>query len=456
MKFLKKAFIIIIRTIVFLFFILNASNLFSQTLLPKYISTTPLSNGYYEYLPQGYDPTSNKTYPLLLCFGGYGENGDGSPAQLPYVISVYGATGWQIKQNIFPTSFTVNGQSYKFVILFPQFTGVASPQNLNDVIDYSILHYRVDVTRIYMTGFSLGGGLIWNYTGYSIPFANRVAAIVPICGGSYGEKMKAETIAAGNIAVWATHNDGDPVVPVDTTTIAYINLINAASSPPNPLARMTIFHDNSHNAWDSTYLLNKSLFDNLTVYEWMLQFKRGPGTLSVTGLDFSAIKIQNDAVLLNWKTYLENNNRGFTIERSKNGITFDSIGFISSLSVAGAGAAYTFKDISPGNGKNYYRLKQINFDTKINYSLVKIIEIKNIIALKIFPNPVKNILNIKVNFPLTNGQLKIINAKGQLVGKFIINRTSSASIPVKHLPPGVYTGEIINDNRLFKFSFAKQ
>ncbi|MEP6583688.1 MAG: hypothetical protein ABJA90_05465, partial [Ginsengibacter sp.] len=257
MKFFKNVFFL--NTPIFFFTILIGSNLYSQTLTPKYISTTPLSNGYYEYLPQGYDPTSNKTYALLICIGGYGENGDGSPAQLPYVINVWGTTGWQINQGIFPNSFTVNGQPQKFIILFPQFTGVANPQSINDVIDYAILHYRVDVTRIYMTGFSLGGGLIWDYAGYSISYANRVAAIVPICGGSYADAMKAETIAAGNIAVWATHNDGDPTVPVQITTIDYVNFINAASSPPNPLAKMTIFHDNAHNAWDSTYNLSYGL-----------------------------------------------------------------------------------------------------------------------------------------------------------------------------------------------------
>lgn len=450
MKFFKNIFAI--HTAVLLFIALNASNLFSQSLTPKYISTTPLSNGYYEYLPQGYDPASNKTYPLLLCFGGYGENGDGSPAQLPYVINVWGTTGWQIKQGIFPTSFTVNGQPQKFVILFPQFTGVATPQSINDVIDYAILHYRVDVTRIYMTGFSLGGGLIWDYTGYSFPYANRVAAMVPVCGGSYADTMKAETIAAGNIAVWATHNDGDPTVPVDTTTIGYINLINAASSPPNPLAKMTIFRDNAHNAWDSTY----SLTNGLHVYEWMLQFKRGPGTLSVTGLDFSAAKNQNDEVVLSWKTFSENNNRGFAIERSDNGITFDSIGFIGSLSNAGRGAAYFFKDIFPDNGKNYYRLKQINFDTKTNYSDVKVVEIKKVNAFKIFPNPVKDILNIKIKITLVPAQLKIINAKGQPVGRFTLNGSSNTSIPVSHLAPGVYTGEIINGNGSSKFRFVKQ
>ncbi len=450
MTFFKRVFAT--NSICLLVTFLNAPCLFCQTLTPKYITTTSLSNGYYEYLPQGYDPTSNKTYPLLFCFGGYGENGDGSPAQLPYVISVWGTTGWQINQGIFPTSFTVNGQPQKFVILFPQFTGVATSQSINDIIDYAILHYRVDVTRIYMTGFSLGGGLIWDYTGYSLPYANRIAAIVPVCGGSYADTMKAETIAAGNIAVWATHNDGDPTVPVDTTTIGYINLINAASSPPNPLAKMTIFHDNAHNAWDSTY----SLTYGLHVYEWMLQFKRGPGTLPITGFDFSITKNTNEEVVLNWRTGAENNNPGFIIERSLNGTTFDSIGFINSQSDAGRGAAYFFKDMSPGNGKNYYRLKQVNFDGKINYSVVKTVEIKSFNSLKIFPNPVKDVLNIKARFPLVQCQVKLTNSKGQLITRFVINGSNNASFPVKRLPPGIYSGEVTSGSNSFKFSFVKQ
>ncbi len=450
MKFLKKVFALL--AITFLVVNLNAPRLFSQSLTPKYITTTPLSNGYYEYLPEGYDATSNKTYPLLFCFGGYGENGDGSPAQLPYVISVWGTTGWQINQGIFPTSFIVNGQPQKFIILLPQFTGVATPKSINDIIDYAILHYRVDVTRIYMTGFSLGGGLVWDYTGYSLPYANRVAAMVPVCGGSYGDTMKAETIAAGNIAIWATHNDGDPTVPVDTTTILYINLINAASSPPNPLAKMTIFHDNAHNAWDSTYNLTYGLH----VYEWMLQFKRGPGTLPVTGLEFNAGKNADGEILLNWKTYSENNNRGFAIEKSGNGITFDSIGFINSFSNAGRGASYSFKDASPFNGKNYYRLKQINFDTKAGYSAIKAIEIKNINSLRIFPNPVNDILNIKAGFSLVNARLKIINANGQLQREHILSRSNNVAVSVKNLPAGIYTCEIINGNKRTKFSFVKE
>ncbi len=449
MKFLK---IIAVRAVVFALLVIVAYSSFCQTLTPKYIPTSSLSNGYYEYLPQGYNPVSTQKYPLLLCFGGYGENGDGSPSQLPYVLNVWGTTGWQIRQGIFPTSFIVNGQKFKFIVLLPQFTGVATPQSINDLIDYAISHYRVDAIRIYMTGFSLGGGLIWDYTGNNVTYANRIAAIVPVCGGSYGDTLKAETIAAGNIAVWATHNDGDPTVPVDTTTNAYIHLINTASSPPNPLAKKTIFHDNQHNAWDSTY----NLVYGLHVYEWMLQYKRGPGTLAVTGLGFTISKKNNDAVFLQWSTYTENNNRGFEIERSTNGINFDSIGYVKSLSFAGNGADYSYTDVLSNSGKNYYRLKQIDFYNNISYGPVKVIETVKESSFKIFPNPVGNELNIKLAVPLHHGQLKIWNANGQLVERSMIYGNRVISIPVKHLSKGIYTVEISDESFSSKSSFLKQ
>ena len=429
----------------------NFSNLYSQTLTPRYITTTAQSNGYYEYLPQGYDRTSNKKYPLLFCFGGYGENGDGGTIQLHFVLEPYGSTGWLMEKGIFPTSFMVNGQAQQFIILFPQFTGVATQQTINDVIDYAALHYQVDVTRIYLTGISLGGGLLWDYTGYSLANANRIAAMVPVSGGSYANMMKAQNIAAGNIAVWATHNDQDPTVPIDTTTIGYVNLINASMPPPSPLAKITIFHDDQHNAWDSTY----NPFYGLHVYEWMLQFKRGPATLPVTGMELNVIKNADDNILLKWKTYAESNNRGFSIERSADGIRFDSIGFINTHSNAGAGAEYTFTDEMPLDGKNFYRLKQISLDTKFTYSPVKIIEFKNIISVKIFPNPATDILRFRISSSLQNVHVKIINAKGQLVKELTVTSINS-TIPVKNLSPGIYSGEILHNAGTIKFHFVKQ
>lgn len=448
MKFYKTIRIALILAIGATF---HFSYVFAQTLTPKYIVTTAQSNGYYEYLPQGYDRTSNKKYPLLFCFGGYGENGDGSPLQLHYVLEPYGSTGWLMEKGIFPTSFMVNGQAQQFIILFPQFTGVATQQTINDVIDYAIKHYQIDVTRIYLTGISLGGGLLWDYTGYSLANANRIAAMVPISGGSYADTMKAQNIAAGNIAVWATHNDQDPTVPIDTTTIGYVNLINAAMPPPSPLAKITIFHDDQHNAWDSTY----NPFYGLHVYEWMLQFKRGPATLPVAKLEFSLAKNTDNNVVLEWRTSFESNTKGFTIERSADRTRFDSIGFIHSLGNATIGAAYTFKDDMPFNGKNYYRLKQVSLDTKVDFSAIQFIELKNHITAKVFPNPVRDVLHLRMNLPINDAHVDIINAKGQLVRQLTIS-TFNERISVGNLSPGIYSGEVLSKAGTVKFHFIKQ
>ena len=88
-----------------------------------------------------------------------------------------------------------------------------------------------------------------------------------------------------------------------------------------------------------------------------------------------------------WTTLTEINNKGFEIEKSSDGIHFDSIGFNTSKSFAGKGADYSFTDFSPYAGKNYYRLKQIDFYNNAKYSDVKVIETRKTNSFKIFPNP---------------------------------------------------------------------
>src|SRR5215467_2297320 len=71
-------------------------------------------HGFYEYLPQGYS-TGTKQYPLLIFLHGSGETGDGSAAQLPYVFR--NGPPKLISQGTFPVSFTVNNQTYSFIVI---------------------------------------------------------------------------------------------------------------------------------------------------------------------------------------------------------------------------------------------------------------------------------------------------------------------------------------------------
>ena len=448
---MKNQFIAVSRYFIVCSFLFFFSNAYSQVQTPRYISTCTHSNGFYEYLPQGYSPTGNQKYPLIIFAHGSGEIGDGGPSQIQRVL--YHGTPQQISQGIFPVSFTVNGQIFEYIVISPQFTTDPVESDMNQVINYAIQHYKVDTNRIYLTGLSMGGGLVWDYVGKSISYASRIAAIVPICGASNPTVARCQNIAAANIAVWATHNSGDPNVPV-SSTINYVNTIDDLPNPPNPLAKKTIFQSNTHDAWTATYNLNYKE-NGVNVYEWMLQYSKSNGTLSISGLNFNVIIKDDKTIMLNWQTLSENNNRGFEIERSADGYSFDSIAFVPTLSVDGKGANYTFTDMPSGAGKSYYRLKQINVDNSFTYGPVKYVQFTNNNYLKVYPNPVREKLNINTSYTFNNSSLKIYDASGSMVLQKILSGNGTLRVSVTDLRPGIYSAKIYDKTNVVEFRFVK-
>ena len=96
-------------------------------------------NGYYVALPDDYnDPSkSMETYPLLIVISGRSQLGDGSPAQLPNVLSSWGTPQWRLDKeerilqgeanDTFPSYFTImdivkqKKDTFKFIVFSPQF-----------------------------------------------------------------------------------------------------------------------------------------------------------------------------------------------------------------------------------------------------------------------------------------------------------------------------------------------
>lgn len=255
-----------------LFFVTST---FAQTHTPKYVSIGKYSKGYYEYLPEGYDPAGTKIYPLILFIHGGGDIGDGSPQQLPRLLKV-GLTR-QINIGEFPSAFTVNGQTFKFIIISPQFvfmpSGSDAVSDIETMLNYVVKNYKVDISRIYMTGLSKGGGLTFDFAGSKITNANKLAAIVPSAQASTPVYDQARTITRSNLPVWATHNLYDQDISVSFTN-TYIEWINEAPAP-TPAAKKTIFPGGGHDSWTQTY--NPQFKENnMNVYEWMLQYRRAP------------------------------------------------------------------------------------------------------------------------------------------------------------------------------------
>src|ERR1700694_2946246 len=134
------------------------------------------------WLPTDYTTNTSQKYPLIIFLHGSGEGGDGVNGLwnlisqgLPRQI----AMGWT-PEAVNP----VDGQNYKFIVVSPQAPGAAHwsygygqlPYILYDVVN----RYRVDTSRIYVTGLSAGGAGAWACVTNTPEFAKKFAAIVPV------------------------------------------------------------------------------------------------------------------------------------------------------------------------------------------------------------------------------------------------------------------------------------
>jgi hypothetical protein len=100
----------------------------------------------------------------------------------------------------------------------------------------------------------------------------------------------------------------------------------------------------------------------------------------------------NNAVILQWQPLLSGKETSFyTIERSSNGITFETVAIKKSVAKQDY---YEFVDESPLTGSNYYRIKFSVADSA-HYSSIQSINVKGSFTCKFYPNPVDNLLIVK-------------------------------------------------------------
>lgn len=113
--------------------------------------------------------------------------------------------------------------------------------------------------------------------------------------------------------------------------------------------------------------------------------------LPIVLLSFT-VKKGETGVELKWITSSELNNDFFTVERSANGIDFEPILYVRGKGTSEETNTYVVVDYEPISGRNYYRLKQTDFNGSFEYS--EVIGMDNDISpefitpIKIYPNAV--------------------------------------------------------------------
>lgn len=167
----------------------------------------------------------------------------------------------------------------------------------------------------------------------------------------------------------------------------------------------------------------------------MIRVLGSDGTLPVTLLNFTAFK-QGGKTLLHWQTATEQNNNGFEIQRSINGRNFSSIGFVNGAGNSSAITHYSFTDITPYKGINYYRLKQIDMDGNSKLSEVRRLNFDEAISISVYPNPVASVLNIQLSDKAT--RVSITDMQGRMIWQQAAGNSLSFLVPVEKLPAGTY------------------
>jgi hypothetical protein len=159
--------------------------------------------------------------------------------------------------------------------------------------------------------------------------------------------------------------------------------------------------------------------------------------LPIELLYFKAKALDNETVLLTWQTLIELKNAYFTVEKSDNGIDFESIEEVSGAGDSNTPITYQTFDKKPVEGINYYRLKQTDFDGAFSYSEIRSAFFKNKGSIiSIFPNPTSEFLNIQIENPFEKGMLQLFDGLGRLI--ISTELKDSHSLNIAHLPKGVY------------------
>jgi predicted peptidase len=110
-------------------------------------------------------------------------------------------------------------------------------QALHDVIKRE----NVDVSRVYVTGLSMGGMGTWDILGRE---PGTFAAAVPMSGG--GDERTVSKFK--DTPIWAFHGSADTVVPVGETR-SMINALTDAGGDP----KYTEIAGGGHAIWDAVY-----------------------------------------------------------------------------------------------------------------------------------------------------------------------------------------------------------
>ena len=137
------------------------------------------------------------------------------------------------------------------------------------------------------------------------------------------------------------------------------------------------------------------------------------------------------SVNVRWSTYNRTNSVRFEIERSREQEIWNTIAVVN----GGAQFPYSYIDVHPEKGLNFYRINQVDSNGQSFLSQVKDIHVNKPGELSLWPNPVTGILHIRTSF--TKGTIDVIDVSGRILYQEPVTAYTS-DVSVIQWPCGIY------------------
>lgn len=192
---------------------------------------------------------------------------------------------------------------------------------------------------------------------------------------------------------------------------------------------------------------------------------QSPFALPIYLSSFSADKNGERSVKLNWETSSEKNSSHFDIERTVDGLSWETIGQVAAAGNSTDTRNYGYNDDNLPLGRSlnkifYYRLRMVDLDNAYKYSDIRGVNFTQNDRgfVSVYPNPASNYINIDLSgldFEL-NGTAKIYmyDMSGRLVRQKDIIGSGLEPMNVQDLAADIYNIVVIQGDQRYTHKVA--
>ncbi len=209
--------------------------------------------GYYEYLPLEFNPRDKNFYPIIFYWNGQNSLSGNGREDIERLL----------KQGL--PQYINEGKHYPAIIISGMLPDWKESQ-IEPFVNYILTRYKsyVDPTRVYMSGFSAGGGVTVRYMA---KHPEKIAAYIAIAPAAIPPQEGQPSERMAQVPSWFIHNSGDMTVEIWRS-----NMWNSALRALGGDHKISRPDLETHYAWKKAYSSEET-------WQWLLSKRKSLNTL---------------------------------------------------------------------------------------------------------------------------------------------------------------------------------